>query len=88
MSERELGEKELEQEIERIDSGGDAWENTEPVEIEIKGPLHVVVPVRFASDTWQALHREARELGVGPSTLVRMWVLEKLRERVPTAKRE
>ena len=76
---------EIDGEIERLDAGGDAWQDTEPVEpIAVKRPLDVVVPVRLSSETWTALRREARELGIGPSTLVRMWVLEKLRERAPT----
>jgi hypothetical protein len=78
-------EDELEREIERID---------EEVEVEIKVPLDKVVPVRLTSHKWAALRREATELGIGPTTLARMWILEKLRsvtaERAvpkPTAKR-
>jgi hypothetical protein len=35
--------------------------------------------VRVTGDVWRALHREAKELGVGPTTLARMWIMEKLR---------
>lgn len=73
---------EMEREVERIDRGGSAWKDTdEVVETRVKRPLDAVVPVRLSSETWEALRREARELGVGPSTLVRMWILERLRER-------
>ena len=67
-------------EIERIDNGGSAWrEDDEVVEIEVKRPLDKVVPVRLPSETWEQLRREAAELGIGPTTLARMWILEKLR---------
>ncbi|HXE73006.1 MAG TPA: hypothetical protein VNO81_10130 [Candidatus Nitrosotenuis sp.] len=57
------------------------WEQTdEVVEVEVRRPLDKVIPVRLASDKWEALRREAQELGVGPTTLARMWILEKLRE--------
>ena len=70
---------ELEREIQRIDDGGNAWEDTEEVvEVEFRRPLNVVVPVRLAADTWEDLRREAKEVGVGPSTLARMWLLERL----------
>lgn len=60
---------------------GEAWEETdEVVEIEVKRPLDKVIPVRLPSEKWEKLRREANELGVGPTTLARMWILEKLRE--------
>lgn len=66
--------------VKRIEEG-EAWEETdEEVEIEVKRPLDKVVPVRLPSDKWEELRREARELGVGPITLARMWILEKLRQ--------
>ncbi|MCL4541417.1 MAG: hypothetical protein M1396_03620 [Chloroflexi bacterium] len=48
------------------------------MDVEIKRLLDTVIPVRLAADTYAELRREARERGVGPSTLIRMWVLEKL----------
>jgi len=74
-------ERDREREIERIDAGGDAWEGTTPVEdeVEVRKPLDKIIPVRLSDEHWKQLHAEARELGVGPTTLMRMWVLEKLR---------
>ena len=37
--------------------------------------------VRFDEDTFEELNREAREKGIGPSTLARMVILEHLRAR-------
>ena len=68
--------------IERIEQGN-AWEETdEAVEVKIKKPLDKVIPVRLPADKWEELRREAKELGIGPTTLARMWILERLRQRV------
>ena len=62
---------------------GKAWdESDEVVQVEIKKPLDKVIPVRLSADKWEEIRREARELGVGPTTLARMWILERLRQRV------
>ncbi len=75
-----------EREIQQIEEG-EAWEETdEVVKVEVKRPLDKVVPVRLPSDTWEELRREARELGVGPTTLARMWILEKVRQVTVTRK--
>ena len=62
---------------------GNAWdESDEVVQIEVKKTLDKVIPVRLSGDKWEELRREARELGVGPTRLARMWLLERLRQRV------
>jgi len=69
----------LEREIARLEAG-DTWrDDDEVVELEVKRPLDKVIPVRLASREWEELRREALELGIGPTTLSRMWILEKLR---------
>lgn len=71
----------LDGEMERIEQGN-AWdESDEIVHVEVKKPLDKVIPVRLSSDKWEALRKEARELGIGPTTLARMWILERLRQR-------
>ena len=69
--------------IERIDAGESTIPLSEPMEEEIRfrRPLDKTIAVRLSDDQWQELYNEATELGVGPSTLGRMWALEKLRER-------
>ncbi len=70
----------LDQEVKRIEEG-QAWEETdEVVKIEVKRPFDKVIPVRLPTEKWEELRREARELGVGPTTLARMWILEKLHQ--------
>jgi hypothetical protein len=68
--------------VQRIEEG-DAWDETdEVVHVEVKKPMDKVIPVRLPSDKWEQIRVEARELGIGPTTLARMWILERLRQRV------
>jgi len=72
----------LDKEVEDIERG-DAWnESDKVVRVEVKKPLDKVIPVRLPADKWEQMREEARELGVGPTTLARMWILERLRSRV------
>ena len=72
----------LDKAIKEIEQGN-AWnESDEIVQVEVKKPLDKVIPVRLSGDKWEELRREARELGIGPTTLARMWILERLRQRV------
>ena len=72
----------IDKEIERIEQG-DAWnDGDEVVRVEVKRPLDKVIPVRLPADKWEQIREEARELGIGPTTLARMWILERLRQHV------
>lgn len=72
--------EELNNKIQRIEQG-DAWdESDEVVQVEVKKPLDKVIPVRLSAEKWEELRKEARELGIGPTTLARMWILERLRK--------
>jgi len=71
----------LDKELKRIEQG-EAWkESDEVVRVEVKRPLDKVIPVRLAAADWARMRELAREIGVGPSTLARMWLLERLRLR-------
>jgi hypothetical protein len=68
--------------IEKLEQNN-AWVDTdEVVQAEVKKPLDKVIPVRLSSEKWEELRREAKELGIGPTTLARMWILERLRQKV------
>jgi hypothetical protein len=72
----------INKEIEKIEQG-DAWNvEDQVVEIQVKKPLDKVIPVRLSSEKWEELRHEANELGIGPTTLARMWILERLRQKV------
>ncbi|MCK4362938.1 MAG: hypothetical protein KAW13_06605 [Dehalococcoidia bacterium] len=71
----------IDKEIQRIEQG-EAWNETdEVVEVEVKKPLDKVIPVRLSAEKWEELRKEAHELGIGPTTLARMWILERLRQQ-------
>ena len=69
--------------VQRLEEGGACDEADEVVEVDVKRPLDKVIPVRLSSNNWEALRHEAQELGIGPTTLARMWILERLREKAP-----
>jgi hypothetical protein len=46
-----------------------------------RAPLDKVMAVRLSAIDWTELEGEAKELGIGPTTLVRMWILEHLRRQ-------
>ncbi|OGO23844.1 MAG: hypothetical protein A2Z28_00945 [Chloroflexi bacterium RBG_16_51_9] len=76
--------KDIDKAVEKIERGN-AWKETdEVVPVEVKKPLDKVIPVRLSADKWQQMREEAKELGIGPTTLARMWLLERLRQRVKT----
>ena len=70
-----------EREVARIDAGESLWDESDPFEetMDFKQPLGKVVSMRLTDAQWKALYGEARELGVGPTTLARMWILKELR---------
>lgn len=71
---------EIEQEVARLEEG-EAWdEQDEVVQVETKAPLDKVIPVRLSATQWEQLREEAKALGIGPTTLARMWLLERLKE--------
>ncbi len=55
-------------------------EELHPVEVAIGGELAERLTLRLDADDRAELARRARAKGVGPSTLVRMWVKERLEQ--------
>ena len=71
----------IDKEILKIEQG-EAWnEADEVVEVKARRPLDKVIPVRLSSEKWEEIRSEARELGIGPTTLARMWLLDRLRQK-------
>ena len=76
---------EIEAEIQRIDAGGDAWDELdEEVELTITEPLDRIVKVRLSAASWNELRRLAREGQEGPAKLAQTWILQRLGEPDPT----
>ncbi len=62
----------------RAKKGRTEEEVAEEIEVEVKRPLQKIVPVRLSAEHWSELRQYARELGIGPTTLARMWIIERL----------
>jgi hypothetical protein len=66
--------------VARIDAGESAW-SADDVEVDIEfGPLNVAVPVTMSPEKYAELNAEAKELGIGPAELLRVWAMERLRQ--------
>lgn len=50
-----------------------------PVKLEFVKPLVHILGVRLDAKTIDQLANLGSEMGIGPSTLVRMWIMEKLK---------
>ena len=63
------------------DTGASAYEGEfRPVEARFAKNLSQGLKVRFDPETIAKLRECAKEKGIGPTTLIRMWVMERLRE--------
>src|SRR5258708_14986635 len=51
-----------------------------PVKVKFAPRLSEVLPIRLERTTLVEVQRRAREKGIGTTTLIRMWVLERLHE--------
>lgn len=52
----------------------------------VRGQPKKAISVRLPEDALAALTKQAQAAGVGPSTLIRIWVLEHLREGKPRSR--
>jgi len=58
----------------------DYWDELKPIEVKFAKDLSVGITVRFDGGTLKELRERGKAMGIGPTTLVRLWVLERLRE--------
>ena len=54
-----------------------------PVKVKFAKNLSQGVTIRFDDRTLSSLRQTAAAKGVGPTTLARMWIIEKLQEQAP-----
>ena len=57
-----------------------------PVRVRFRRNLAHGLTIRVDAETLDKLRTLAEEKGIGPTTLVRMWVLERLRQEAASAK--
>ena len=43
-----------------------------------KSHLRKIIPLRVSAEDWERLRKQAEGMGIGVSTLTRIWVMEKL----------
>jgi hypothetical protein len=55
-------------------------DETRPVKLRVRKSLTEGLTVRLARQDREELERRAVEQGIGPSTLVRMWIKDRLRQ--------
>ena len=53
-----------------------------PVKVKLAKNLSQAITVRFDPEALAKLSFQARDRGIGPTTLARMWVLERLKQEV------
>ncbi len=56
----------------------DYWEEAEPVRVRFAKNLSQGITIRFDPESLLELRQHARRKGIGPATLARMWILERL----------
>jgi hypothetical protein len=61
----------------------DYWEEWKPAKVRFAKNLSEGITIRFDPETLATLRLEARKKGVGPTTLARMWILERLQQAHP-----
>ena len=75
--------KSLEEEAEFWDTHDttDYEEEFKPVKVRFAKNLSQGITIRLDPETLMTLRSYAKEKGIGPTTLARMWILEHLREQ-------
>jgi len=63
-------------------STADFEEEFRPVKVRFAKHLSEGITIRLDPETMTTLRAQAQGKGIGPTTLIRMWVLERLREEV------
>ena len=74
--------KTLEEEAKFWDThtAADFWDEMKPVKMKFVRPKSQGITVRFGEDTLSSIRHVANKKGVGPTTLIRMWIMERLQQ--------
>ena len=58
----------------------DYWDEFKPARVRFAKNLSEGITIRFDPETLAKLRDQARRKGMGPTTLARMWILERLQQ--------
>jgi len=56
----------------------DYWDELKPVKLSVSKNLSKGITIRLDEETLEILRKQAHRKGIGPTTLARMWILERL----------
>lgn len=56
----------------------DYWDELKPVKLRVSKNLSKGITIRLDEETLEILRQQAHRKGIGPTTLARMWILERL----------
>ena len=56
----------------------DYWHELKPVKVKVSKNLSKGITIRLDEETLEILRQQAHRKGIGPTTLARMWILERL----------
>ncbi len=56
----------------------ETWKTGKPVNVKFAKNLSETLNIRLDPTTINSVRREAKEKGLGPTQLIRMWIMEKL----------
>jgi predicted DNA binding CopG/RHH family protein len=62
----------------------DYWDELKPVQVRFAKNLSTGITIRLNPETLRKVRRLAQEKGIGPSVMIRMWVMERLKENQPS----
>ena len=58
----------------------DYWDEFKPVQVRVAKNLSKGITIRLDPETLSKIRGLAHEKGIGPTTLIRMWILERLKD--------
>ena len=58
----------------------DYWDQFKPVKVRVAQNLSEGITIRLDPDTLERVRELASDKGIGPTTLIRMWVIEKIKD--------
>jgi predicted DNA binding CopG/RHH family protein len=56
----------------------DYWDELKPTKLKVAKNLSKGITIRLDEETLENLRQQAHRKGIGPTTLARMWILERL----------
>jgi predicted DNA binding CopG/RHH family protein len=60
-----------------------AWEKGKPAHVSFARNLSETLNIRLDPDTLTHVKKEAKKKGLGPTQLIRMWIMEKMSSTTP-----